>query len=168
MTLTPNDALIHQAQTRPNDTAFVFHDVVWTYQKLATEAERLARALAARGVASGDRVALHMMNRPEFIVAYYACFRLGAIVAPLRTAFTLGELGPILQRIEPALYLGEVGLYGNVAGVDAKLLPPSRRFVLVVPRRMTRTTGVSSHGRRCSRAARMRCCCRRSRTSRAC
>ncbi|HEU0147689.1 MAG TPA: class I adenylate-forming enzyme family protein [Bradyrhizobium sp.] len=130
MTLTPNDALIHQAQTRPNDTAFVFHDVVWTYQKLATEAERLARALAARGVASGDRVAVHMMNRPEFIVAYHACFRLGAIVAPLRTAFTLGELGPILQRIEPTLYLGEVGLYGNVAGVDAKLLPPSRRFVL--------------------------------------
>ncbi|MET0219491.1 MAG: class I adenylate-forming enzyme family protein [Tardiphaga sp.] len=130
MTLTPNDALIHQAQARPNDTAFVFHDAVWTYQKLATEAERLARAMAACGVGPGDRVAVHMMNRPEFIVAYHACFRLGAIVAPLRTAFTFGELGPILQRLEPAIYLGEASLYDNVAGVDAKLLPPSRRFVL--------------------------------------
>ena len=130
MTLTPNDALIHQAQARPDDTAFFFHDVVWTYRKLATEAERLARALAARGVGPGDRVAVHMMNRPEFIVAYHACFRLGAIVAPLRTAFTFGELGPILQRLQPAIYLGEAGLYANVANVDAKLLPASRRFVL--------------------------------------
>ena len=130
MTLTSNDVLIHQAQARPNDTAFIFHDAVWTYQKLASEAERLARALAAHGVGSGDRVAVHMMNRPEFIVAYHACFRLGAIVAPLRTAFTFGELGPNLKRLEPALYLGEDSLYGNVAGVDARLLPPSRRFVL--------------------------------------
>jgi acyl-CoA synthetase (AMP-forming)/AMP-acid ligase II len=28
-------------------------------------------------------------NRPEMVVAYYACFKLGAIAAPLRTAFTL-------------------------------------------------------------------------------
>jgi len=130
MTLTPNDALIQKAQARPQDTAFIFHDVVWTYQKLASEAERLARAMAANGVGPGDRVAIHMMNRPEFIVAYHACFRLGAIGAPLRTAFTFAELGPILQRLEPALYLGEAGLYGNVAAVDAALLPASQRFVL--------------------------------------
>jgi len=130
MTLTPNDALIQKAQARPQDTAFIFHDVVWTYQKLASETERLARAMAANGVGPGDRVAIHMMNRPEFVVAYHACFRLGAIAAPLRTAFTFAELGPILQRLEPTLYLGEAGLYGNVAAVDAALLPASQRFVL--------------------------------------
>ncbi|WP_407155112.1 class I adenylate-forming enzyme family protein [Bradyrhizobium sp. STM 3557] len=130
MTLTPNDALIQKAQARPQDTAFIFHDVVWTYQKLARETDRLARAMAAQGVGPGDRVAIHMMNRPEFVVAYHACFRLGAIAAPLRTAFTFAELGPILRRLEPALYLGEAGLYGNVAAVDAALLPASQRFVL--------------------------------------
>jgi long-chain acyl-CoA synthetase len=130
MTLTPNDALIHQAQARPNDTALVFHDVVWTYQKLATEVERLARALAARGVGPGDRVALHMIGRPEFIVAYYACFRLGAIAAPLRAVSIFGELERILTRLEPTVYLGEASLYPNVAPFDGKLLPPSRRFVL--------------------------------------
>jgi acyl-CoA synthetase (AMP-forming)/AMP-acid ligase II len=130
MTLTLNDVLTQQAQARPQDTAFIFHDVVWTYQQLANEADRLARAMAAHGVGPGDRVAIHMMNRPEFFVAYHACFRLGAIAAPLRTAFTFAELGPILRRLEPVIYLGEVGLYGNVAKLDAAVLPASQRFVL--------------------------------------
>jgi acyl-CoA synthetase (AMP-forming)/AMP-acid ligase II len=121
---------MHQAQTRPKSAAFVFHEEVWTYERLATEAERLARGLAARGVGPGDRVALHMMNRPEMIVAYYACFKLAAIATPLRTAFTFAELAPLLQRLKPALYIGEMGLYENVAPVDASILAPDKRFVV--------------------------------------
>jgi long-chain acyl-CoA synthetase len=130
MKMTPTGALMHQAQTRPKSAAFVFHEEVWTYERLATEAERLARGLAARGVGPGDRVALHMMNRPETIVAYYACFKLAAIAAPLRTAFTFAELAPLLQRLKPALYIGEMGLYENVAPVDASILAPDKRFVV--------------------------------------
>jgi long-chain acyl-CoA synthetase len=130
MKMTPTGALTQQAQTRPRSTAFVFREEVWTYERLAAEAERLARGLAARGVGPGDRVALHMMNRPEMIVAYYACFELGAIAAPLRTAFKFAELAPILQRLKPALYIGDIGLYGNVAAVDASILAPGKRFVV--------------------------------------
>jgi long-chain acyl-CoA synthetase len=130
MKMTPTGALMHQVQTRPKSAAFVFHEEVWTYKRLATEAERLARGLAARGVGPGDRVALHIMNRPEMIVAYYACFKLGAIAAPLRTAFTFAELAPLLQRLKPALYIGEIGLYENVAPVDASILAPDKRFVV--------------------------------------
>jgi len=130
MKMSPINTLMHQAQTRPKSTAFVFHDEIWTYERLATEAGRLARGLSARGVAPGDRVALHMMNRPEMLVAYYACFKLGAIAAPLRTAFKFAELAPLLQRLKPALYIGEIGLYDNVAPVDASILAPDRRFVV--------------------------------------
>jgi long-chain acyl-CoA synthetase len=130
MKMTPADALMHQVQTRPKSAAFVFHEEVWTYERLAVEAESLARGLAVRGVGRGDRVILHMMNRPEMIVAYYACFQLGAIAAPLRTAFKFAELAPILQRLKPALYLGEMSLYDNVAPVDASILAPGKRFVV--------------------------------------
>src|ERR1700716_3128225 len=77
MKTTPTGALLHHAQTRPKSAAFIFHEEVWTYERLAAEAERLAHGLAAHGVEPGDRVALHMMNRPEMVVAYYACFKLG-------------------------------------------------------------------------------------------
>ena len=130
MKMTPTGALMHQVQTRPKSAAFVFRGEAWTYERLADEAERLARGLAARGVGPGDRVALHMMNRPEMLVAYYACFILGAIAAPLRTAFRFAELAPILQRLKPALYIGDVGLYENVAPVDASILAPNKRFVV--------------------------------------
>ena len=130
MKMTPAGALMHQAQTRPKSAAFVFHKEVWTYERLAVEAESLARGMAVRGVGPGDRVALHMMNRPEMIVAYYACFQLGAIVAPLRTAFKFAELAPILQRLKPALYIGEMSIYDNVAPVDASILTPNKRFVV--------------------------------------
>ena len=130
MIMTPIGALMHQAQTRPRSAAFVFHDEAWTYQRLATEAEQLARGLAARGVRAGDRVALHLWNRPEMIVAYYACFQLGAIAAPLRTAFKFAELAPLLQRLKPVLYIGEMSLYQNVAPVDASILAPDRRFLV--------------------------------------
>src|SRR6202163_2505582 len=130
MKVTPAGALMHQAQTRPKSTAFVFHEEVWTYERLAAEAERLARGLAARGVGPGDRVALHMMNRPEMIVAYYACLELGAIAAPWRAAFKFAELAPILQQLKPELYIGDIVLYENVAPVDASIVAPGKRFVV--------------------------------------
>ena len=130
MNMTPTDALTHHAQTRPKSAAFVFHEEVWTYERLAYEVERLARGMAARGIGPGDRVALHMMNRAEMVVAYYACFKLGAIAAPLRTGFTFAELAPLLQRLKPALYIGEIGLYKNVAPIDATVLAPDKRFIV--------------------------------------
>src|ERR1700731_4167348 len=130
MKVTPAGALMHQVQTRPKSAAFVFHEEVWTYERLAAEAENLARRLAVRGVGPGDRVVLHMMNRPEMLVAYYACFKLGAIAAPLRTAFKFAELAPLLQRLKPALYIGEIGLYDNVAPVDASTLGLDKRFIV--------------------------------------
>src|ERR1700753_2515868 len=133
MTVLPTEVLTQRAQSRPKGTAFVFHEDVWTYQRLAEESERVARGFAASGVKAGDRVVLHMMNRPEMLVAYYACYRLGAIAAPLRTAFKFAELEPLLQRLKPALYIGETALYENVAPLDAAVLPRDRRFVVDGP-----------------------------------
>ena len=124
------EALMQRVRSQPESTAFVFQEDVWTYRRLADESERVARGLAANGVKPGDRVVLHMMNRPEMLVAYYACFRLGAIAAPLRTAFTFAELAPMLQRLQPAFYIGESSLYPNVSAVDAAILPPEKRVIL--------------------------------------
>jgi long-chain acyl-CoA synthetase len=130
MPLTPLQALTLQAQLRPQGTAFIFHEQVWTYKRLAEESERVAHGLVAHGVKPGDRVAFHMLNRPEIIVAYYACYRLGAIAAPLRSAFTFAELAPLLKRLQPALYIGETALYPNVAPTETTLLPLSRRILV--------------------------------------
>jgi long-chain acyl-CoA synthetase len=130
MKMIPIDALIHQVGTKPKGPAFIFRGETWTYQRLAAVAEHLACGLIERGVKPGDRVALHMMNRPEMIVAYYACFQIGAIAAPLRTAFKPAELAPLLQRLKPTLYIGEASLYENVAPIETSILASDKRVIV--------------------------------------
>ena len=98
MTMTPMNALFHQATTQPEGVAFICDDVVWTYHDLLTGAERLSRAFLAQGVRPGDRVVLHMSNRPEMAVALYACLRAGAIACPTNLRFKTAELREIFQR----------------------------------------------------------------------
>src|ERR1700749_2744488 len=133
MPVTPFEALRQHAHARPEASAFIFQEDVWSYRRLLHAAECVARGLVAKGVKPGDRVVLHMMNRPEMLVAYYACFRLGAIAAPFRTAFKFAELEPMLQRLKPALYIGQASLYPNVAAVDETILPHKKRVVLDDP-----------------------------------
>jgi long-chain acyl-CoA synthetase len=104
MPLTPLQALTRQALSRPEGTAFIFYDDVWTYRRRVEESERVAHGLVANVVKPGDRVALHMLNRPKMMVAYYACYRMGAIAAPLRSAFTFAELGPCCRAAGRPLY----------------------------------------------------------------
>ncbi|GAB5450227.1 MAG: AMP-binding protein [Halioglobus sp.] len=73
--------------------------------ELHSDARRLARALAARGVAKGMRVALHMANRPEFAIASFAIAMLGAVLVPVNTFATRDERLYILRHSDSALLL---------------------------------------------------------------
>jgi long-chain acyl-CoA synthetase len=129
MAMTPMTALSHRAATRPEGTAFIYDEVVWTYHDLLTDAERLSRAFLAYGVRQGDRVVLHMSNRPEMAVALYACFRVGAIACPTNLRFKTAELREVFQRLQPALYLGDEQHYSYVETIEPEILPREKRFV---------------------------------------
>jgi acyl-CoA synthetase (AMP-forming)/AMP-acid ligase II len=124
------NALVHRATTRPNGTAFIFNELVWTYRDLLAGAEQLSRAFLAHGVRPGDRVVLHMPNTPEMAVALYACFRIGAIACPTNLRFKTAELREIFQRLEPALYLGDEQLYSYVETIEPETLAGDKRFVI--------------------------------------
>ncbi len=127
---TPIDALYHHAIVRPGGTAFIYEDVVFTYYDLVIGSEQLARALRSRGVQPGDRVVLHMTNRPEMVFALYACFRIGALACPMNLRYKAPELREMFQRLRPSLYLGEESLYFTIAGIEPEILAPEKRFVI--------------------------------------
>jgi long-chain acyl-CoA synthetase len=127
--MTPIEALYRLAQTRPSQAAMIAGDRYWTYARLVSETERLAKAMVARGVKPGDRVALHMANLPQMVLAYYACFRIGAIAAPLNTRMKTAELRPILKRLDASLYLGQAQLYAEIAGIESDILPSHVRYI---------------------------------------
>ncbi|MDE2295944.1 MAG: AMP-binding protein [Gammaproteobacteria bacterium] len=64
----------------------------WTYGEFARDVARLAAGLVARGVAAGDRILIHLGNCPEFLIAYFACARVGAISVTTNTRSTVDEL----------------------------------------------------------------------------
>jgi len=128
--MTSTETLCHRVETAQKKVAFIKDKKVWTYERLASEVDRLARGLTERGLRKGDRVALHMANLPELVIAYDACFRVGAIAAPLNIRFKAAELRPLLQRLQPALYIGQAALYRQVASIDSSILASNRRFVV--------------------------------------
>jgi long-chain acyl-CoA synthetase len=85
------------AREGPARPALIFEGRTWSYGELDREAGRVASGLAHRGVRAGQRVCLHLGNRPEFVVAYYACQKLGATAVSLNVTYVRDELDYILR-----------------------------------------------------------------------
>jgi acyl-CoA synthetase (AMP-forming)/AMP-acid ligase II len=71
-----------------------------TYAELDQEASRLARGLLDLGVGKGDKVGLWMPNNPEWVMAYFAIARVGAVVVPMNTRYKTHEVEYILGNSE--------------------------------------------------------------------
>lgn len=69
-----------------------------TYAALAEQVRALGRALAARGVAPGDRVAILSENRPEWGIAYLGALAAGATAVPMDVQFTDREVENVLRH----------------------------------------------------------------------
>jgi fatty-acyl-CoA synthase len=86
-----------RAEQTPHDVGLDFLGRCYTWQQLHQTAEHLAGGLQALGVAQGDRVILFMQNCPQFIIAFHAVIRLGAVVVPINPMNKADELGHYIQ-----------------------------------------------------------------------
>lgn len=81
------------AKRYPDRIAAVYYDNTITYIELKRQVDALAGFLQQQfAVAKGDRVALYMQNSPQFIIAFYAILRVGAVVVPVNTMNLLEEV----------------------------------------------------------------------------
>lgn len=82
---------------------------------------RFAGWMAARGIGRGDRIVLHMPNGPDWIVAYHAIARLGAVVAPANFLLAPAEVAFILADAEAgAVILPEDRAHGPIGSAAAE------------------------------------------------
>ena len=111
--------LERHAHGRPEGVAFRFRGETTTWRELHDRVERLAAALAARGVAAGDRVAMLMGNRPEYMEALLAANRLGAIGVPVNFRLAAGEIAYILENSgATVLFVDDLGAETGGQAVD--------------------------------------------------
>src|SRR5207244_9742770 len=86
------DGLTSPAERFPTAPAISYLGRHIRYRDLVTLVDRFSAVLASLGVRAGERVALVLPNCPQYVIAYYAILRLGAVVVGNNPLYTEREL----------------------------------------------------------------------------
>jgi fatty-acyl-CoA synthase len=108
-----------QALQKPGKTALVWEHGARSYGELRDRSRRLAGALRAMGLKTGDRVATLLFNRGETFELYFACSFAGLALVPVSFRLTPTEIASILNDCSPSVVFTEPEL----ADALAKALP---------------------------------------------
>ena len=118
--------LSESAKKYPDRPAIIFKGARISFAELDQLVDRFAVALQGLGVKKGSRVALHLPNCPQFVIAYYATLRAGGIVVPCNPLYqahemthqlndsgaeiivTLSSMYPLIRRIRADTALRQV------------------------------------------------------------
>ena len=116
----------------PDRTALYFDSETVSFLSLQQRANRLANAMADKGVGKGDRLAVMQVNSTENIVAYFAAAQLDAIYVPINFRAKAEELQQMLAIAQPSLILiGERYLPLLQEGGDSGIEISSERIVVL-------------------------------------
>ncbi len=102
----------------------------WRFGEVAERSARLAGALAGHGIGRGDVVMTLIGNRPDWVIAMCACFRIGAVVLPCTEQLRAKDLRLRLQVAGPSLILADER---NRSELEAALAGSRATRVVLVP-----------------------------------
>lgn len=124
------------ADHRGDDLAVVAGSARASYRELDRLAAGWAAALAALGVAAGDRVALMLRNHLPHVAALLGAFKLRAVPLNVNLHYTVEELRHLLADADPAVVVCEDELVSTVRGaVEQNAWGPSAPTAAVWSRR---------------------------------
>jgi long-chain acyl-CoA synthetase len=100
----------------------------WTYAGFDRAVNRTANMLAAHGVGRGDVVSLLLPNSAEYVIAYFACFKTGALAGPVNSLLKSEEAAYVVGNSDAKLLLYHsqfqdtvAEMRGEVSGLTAAL-----------------------------------------------
>ncbi|MFD4462294.1 FadD3 family acyl-CoA ligase [Nocardia sp. NPDC058480] len=97
---TTPQALRHIAAAHPHEPALIDGATRLTWAELLEQVRIAARALIARGIAPGDRVAMWAPNTHHWVIAALAAHSVGAALVPLNTRYVAAEAVDVLTRVD--------------------------------------------------------------------
>jgi long-chain acyl-CoA synthetase len=121
------DYLEDAARERPLQAALLFKGAVVTYGQLHVLSDACAAAFSSLGIARGDRIALLLPNCPQFVIAQFGAWKIGAIVAPLNPIYTEHELEGPLRDHDVETIVTLTRFYTRVKSVQPRT--PVRRVI---------------------------------------
>src|SRR5215510_5943986 len=118
---------------RSPDKDFLFcesNDRVLTYRQFDDEVDRAADTLQSVGIGKGDRVSLLLTNRPEYLIFYFACFKLGAWAGPINALLKSQEIEFIIAHSEASVVVTQPDLLPNLDQAREHLGPLRHAIVI--------------------------------------
>ena len=97
--------LADHAVAGPDHPALIFNGKVTDFASLEAQVASMAGWLAARGVGSGDRVAIYTRNHPESFILLFAVSRIGTMMVPLNWRLSEEELAWQMADAAPSMLL---------------------------------------------------------------
>ncbi len=117
--LTIGGLLERAARRWPDRTAYVHEGHRLTWSELADEVDRYARAFMAWGVQPGDRVSLWMGNTLPWVLVEMGLVRIGAVVVPVNTGFTVAETAYVVGQSDSVMLVAASTLRGRDLAAEA-------------------------------------------------
>ena len=114
------DVVDETTRMRPDHTALIFKGERISYGELTWRSDALAAALVEQGVKKGDRVAILMPNCPQYVIAEFAIWKAGGIVASINPLYTERELEHALNECGAENVIVLTLFYNKVKAVQAK------------------------------------------------
>ena len=103
-------------------------DETYSYGRLRSEMNRIGLALLDCGVKKGDRVCIYLDSSPEYLISYFAIWRIGAVAVPANIVYRSGEL---LHAVNDA-GASAIITAGEGAGVVGSIRPDAPTLSAVI------------------------------------
>jgi long-chain acyl-CoA synthetase len=90
------------------DKPFLFSEIdkrQFTYREFEAAVKRTANLLASHGIRKGDVVSLLLPNSVEYVIAYFACWQIGALAGPINTLLKAQEIAYVIANSEAKAWL---------------------------------------------------------------
>src|SRR5215218_7438276 len=100
--------LLQQRVSAAPDKPFLFSEAdqrQFTYKEFEAAVMRTGRMLAAKGVRKGDVVSLLLPNSVEYVIAYFACWQIGALAGPINSLLKSQEIAYVISNSEASALL---------------------------------------------------------------
>ncbi|MEE8372427.1 MAG: long-chain fatty acid--CoA ligase [Dehalococcoidia bacterium] len=102
-------------------TAIIFYGNKIRFKQLREDVDRFATALHDLGIRKGDKVALYLLNSPQYVIAYFGALKAGATVTPISPVYTSIEVKHQLEDSEATTIVCQDFLHENVERAGASL-----------------------------------------------
>ena len=102
-------------------TAIIFYGRKISFHELRDQVDRFATALHDLGVKKGDRLALYLLNSPQFLIAYFGAIKAGAVLTPISPVYVTPEVKHQLEDSGAETIVCLDLLYDSVERTNVKL-----------------------------------------------